>query len=294
MGVIESQDLVERYRIALLTAGYDPQVLAPKRGRQRPTHSREAFEEFACLKVAPEVLAVLARFSDVSGLRGASDFSVSCLPSSSIRPPRLRVSAIKLSWTEVLVVEASDVTGRVSRVKVWAEPDEDLRWVSGLAEVTVRASSLDGGGFELVLPAEVALDLLERPEISKTVAARVAGMRSRKRRYCREDWHNRWLWAAVDSGVASSPVVIRPDVEAWDVSSDDALRIVRQRTSQQAFRCLLIDQGPQECAICGIAVLEVLEAAHLIPHARGGAASSENGRLLCANHHRAFDAGLYE
>ena len=41
-------------------------------------------------------------------------------------------------------------------------------------------------------------------------------------------------------------------------------------------------------------MLEVLEAAHLTPHARGGAASSENGRLLCESHHRAFDARLYQ
>lgn len=53
MSAIEAQDLIEEYRVALLMAGYAPQALTPKRGRQRPTHSREAFEEFAYLKVAP-------------------------------------------------------------------------------------------------------------------------------------------------------------------------------------------------------------------------------------------------
>ncbi|WP_424226356.1 HNH endonuclease [Brooklawnia sp.] len=64
--------------------------------------------------------------------------------------------------------------------------------------------------------------------------------------------------------------------------------------SQQAFRRLLLGSDSPECAICGIDLVEVLEAAHLVPHARGGSASSDNGRLLCANHHRAYDAGLYQ
>lgn len=71
------------------------------------------------------------------------------------------------------------------------------------------------------------------------------------------------------------------------------MRLASQRTSQYEFRRRLLESVPRECAICGIRLLEVLEAAHLVPHARGGRASSENGRLLCANHHRAFDARLF-
>lgn len=69
-----------------------------------------------------------------------------------------------------------------------------------------------------------------------------------------------------------------------------ALRKVRLH--QRRFRRLLLQHGPRECAYCGLDVLQVLEAAHLIPDSHGGASSLDNGRLLCANHHRAFDAGL--
>ncbi len=113
------------------------------------------------------------------------------------------------------------------------------------------------------------------------------------RRHRRDDWHNRWLWAFVSRAVAE-PAMATEDEETWDVTSEDAFRLVRQRTSQLNFRKKLLESQPVECAICGIREVQVLEAAHLIPHARGGRASHDNGRLLCANHHRAFDAGLYE
>lgn len=66
----------------------------------------------------------------------------------------------------------------------------------------------------------------------------------------------------------------------------------RVRRHQRAFRQLLLRTYEAECAYCGLDVFEVLEAAHLIPDRDGGLPTSENGRLLCANHHRAFDAGL--
>lgn len=39
--------------------------------------------------------------------------------------------------------------------------------------------------------------------------------------------------------------------------------------------------------------IDVLEAAHLVAHADDGTYDVSNGRLLCANHHRAYDADLY-
>lgn len=64
------------------------------------------------------------------------------------------------------------------------------------------------------------------------------------------------------------------------------------RRHQRAFRHLLMDVYPVECAYCGLDVVHVLDAAHLTPDSVGGLPSASNGRLLCANHHRAFDAGL--
>ncbi|NHN55996.1 hypothetical protein G9U51_09430 [Calidifontibacter sp. DB0510] len=73
-------------------------------------------------------------------------------------------------------------------------------------------------------------------------------------------------------------------------SYTNALRKVRRH--QQRFRGLLLQYYPQECAHCGLDILELLEAAHIEPDSEGGAASVANGRLLCANHHRALDRGL--
>lgn len=66
----------------------------------------------------------------------------------------------------------------------------------------------------------------------------------------------------------------------------------RVRLHQRRFRALLLSHYPQECWFCGTDIAEILEAAHLVPDSVGGAASIENGRLLCANHHRAFDKNL--
>lgn len=70
------------------------------------------------------------------------------------------------------------------------------------------------------------------------------------------------------------------------------LALGKVRLHQRRFRALLLLHYPAECAYCGLDVLEVLEAAHLVADAAGGDASVENGRLLCPNHHRALDAGL--
>lgn len=70
--------------------------------------------------------------------------------------------------------------------------------------------------------------------------------------------------------------------------------VAKIRRHQRAFRKLLLDNLPHECAFpgCGIASVEVLDAAHRIPDSEGGRATLENGLLLCANHHRAMDSGL--
>lgn len=81
-----------------------------------------------------------------------------------------------------------------------------------------------------------------------------------------------------------------PDPDEIERSYIEAKRLVRRH--QRRFRQLLLNHYAAECAYCGLDVLQVLDAAHLTSDAEGGAASAKNGRLLCANHHRAFDAGL--
>lgn len=294
---MNGSELVDVYREALFGAGYSGQELSPSglfEAESRPrTTTQAAFEVFAQLRAAPDVLALIEVFSEQSALRDRSDFAVSCLPSTGSSSGWSRACTISVGMVEVFVVVLDHLTGGISDVFIWAEPDDDLRWLDDESSIDAHESDLDGGAIMLGLPGDIALDLLVEPEIGEVIARRVAEIRGRRRRARRNDWHNRWLWALVDSGVVSPPVDMSIAESALDVSSIDVRRWVRQRTSQQRFRALLLDTQPNECAICGITLLDVLEAAHLVPHARGGAASVENGRLLCANHHSAFDARLY-
>lgn len=294
MSALESQELITAYRNALSEAGHVPQMLAPERAEGQRSNSREAFEAFAQLRAAPETLSVMARFSELSRLHDREDFSVSCLPGTSRSSNFARACTISVGMVEVFYVVLDSVTGKMVEVVVFGEPNEDLSWLSD-ERIEVSDVDLDGGGSRVVIPGDAALEFLVITAVVELIAGRVAAIRARRRRTRREAWHNQWLWALVNSGGASPLVAVQPhDEPAWDVSSGDALRFASNRTSQQAFRRLLLDTTARECVICGIDVPEVLEAAHLVPHARGGAASSENGRLLCANHHRAFDAGLYQ
>lgn len=292
--VIDADGLVVVYREALLSAGYSVDALPPSSsGTGRPrAASREAFEVFAALAGAPDVLAVLELFASQSGLRERDDFSVSCLPGNGRAPKgKCRASVVSVGWVEVLVVELDRSHGGLAQVSVWGEPNEDITWAAELAGVSIQSSRLDGDGIALRLPGAMALKLLSDDKVAQLVSRRISAIRGRRRRSRRLDWHNSWLWAFLDACAASPRSVC--SVDDWDVSRSDSVVLAHQRNSQSDFRRRLLEFGPVECAICGLDLPALLEAAHLVPHARGGRASRENGRLLCANHHRAYDAGLY-
>lgn len=74
----------------------------------------------------------------------------------------------------------------------------------------------------------------------------------------------------------------------------DVYRLVRARGQAQViFRAALLEAYDCACAFCGLAVQECLEAAHIHPWsacAPEDRMNPRNGLLLCANHHRMFDA----
>ncbi len=59
------------------------------------------------------------------------------------------------------------------------------------------------------------------------------------------------------------------------------------------FSFLVFQRYGPRCAVCDIAVRDVLDAAHLCPVDDGGSDDARNGLVLCATHHRAFDAKLF-
>lgn len=68
--------------------------------------------------------------------------------------------------------------------------------------------------------------------------------------------------------------------------------VVKQRLHQPELRKMTLDHHGTACAYCGMDIPQIVEAAHLVADSEGGAASAENTRPMCPNHHRAFDAGL--
>lgn len=65
------------------------------------------------------------------------------------------------------------------------------------------------------------------------------------------------------------------------------------RTGQQRFKFNVIKRYGQICAVCGVSVPSLLDAAHIRPKQKNGSDDARNGLVLCANHHRAYDSGLF-
>lgn len=66
------------------------------------------------------------------------------------------------------------------------------------------------------------------------------------------------------------------------------------RPSRSAsFQFGVLKRYGARCAVCGISIAAVIDAAHLCPVDEEGSDDPRNGLPLCATHHRAFDARLF-
>jgi putative restriction endonuclease len=112
-----------------------------------------------------------------------------------------------------------------------------------------------------------------------------------------EDWDDRARLFLISFG-SSRPQPRLPPVDEDGLFELTSERVPRRaeidvREGQQRFKfCVLKRYGPS-CAVCGIEVLGVLDAAHLCPKEEHGCDDPRNGLVLCAVHHRALDAGLF-
>ncbi|WP_394253536.1 HNH endonuclease [Arthrobacter pityocampae] len=82
---------------------------------------------------------------------------------------------------------------------------------------------------------------------------------------------------------------IAPEYERrWTIGT------TRQRLHQPVFRRDVLQAYNSQCAVCGLGIAGLLDAAHIVPDRdEYGIASVINGLALCKNHHAAFDAGLF-
>lgn len=69
-------------------------------------------------------------------------------------------------------------------------------------------------------------------------------------------------------------------------------RTVSARPGQQRFKFSVLRQYGPTCAMCDYGVLEALDAVHIVEDRDRGSRDPRNGLVLCAVHHRLFDAGL--
>jgi putative restriction endonuclease len=70
-------------------------------------------------------------------------------------------------------------------------------------------------------------------------------------------------------------------------------REIRTRVHQQVFRDRVIAAYREQCALCRIRHIQLLDAAHIIPdHDERGEPTVSNGLSLCKIHHAAYDSNL--
>ena len=95
--------------------------------------------------------------------------------------------------------------------------------------------------------------------------------------------------AYAESGVSLDP--LEPD----DYEVPDACSLVRRRHSLERFKATVLDRQNHTCAICGTAVREVLDVAHISSYSSDtkNRANPGNGIGLCSYCHRAFDKGVF-
>ena len=70
------------------------------------------------------------------------------------------------------------------------------------------------------------------------------------------------------------------------------LATIQTRLHQGHFRARVLKAYQEQCALCKLQHISLLDAAHIIPDSVGGEPSTTNGLSLCKLHHAAFDQNI--
>ena len=258
-----------------------------------PTNNPDQFDQFLAGSESPEALAMFRHYGLVAGLDdGVEDWTISCLPFYSGAGGERRAGTVSVSRNEAFYIWMDLASGRVTS---WGfEVDDPIAtdatfWPGGTADLSLTRHGwfLTGTSFEdfgaAISDAAIAA--------SAKNAIRVRRSKNSVRQH---QWHNPRLsdWLSLGSRAEGDGIA---SATAWSVPIRYASATVAVRLHQASFRRnLLSNTNPVECALCGLKTVAILDAAHVVADSKGGAADSDNGILLCANHHRAMDAGLWE
>jgi len=110
-----------------------------------------------------------------------------------------------------------------------------------------------------------------------------------------EDWDDEYGAFLVAFGEQPPGAIGSIDDQPFQLESRTR-RVARQASTapgQQRFKFRVLQRYGPRCAVCGMDVSEVLDAAHIRPRREHGSDDPRNGLVLCALHHRALDAGLF-
>ncbi|UGY27444.1 HNH endonuclease [Bradyrhizobium septentrionale] len=74
--------------------------------------------------------------------------------------------------------------------------------------------------------------------------------------------------------------------------SSEERRVNRPKRAARFKYDVLQYYGESRCSMCSIRASQLLDAAHIVDVSAGGSDHKRNGLILCASHHRAYDAQL--
>jgi hypothetical protein len=110
------------------------------------------------------------------------------------------------------------------------------------------------------------------------------------------EWDDRTGQFLVMFGEQPRVVDVAPEEDEPFIALEPQARrmsLTARRTGQAQFHFgVFMRYGPR-CAMCHMDVREVLDTPHLVPVANRGTNDPRNGLVMCATHHRAFDAHLF-
>jgi len=98
----------------------------------------------------------------------------------------------------------------------------------------------------------------------------------------------------VCANLMDRPLQQAETVEWDDIQGLDRETTAKVRVNQHLFRSIILTSYREECAICGLPVLGLLVACHIVPWALdpNNRMNPRNGICMCSLHDRAYETGI--
>src|SRR5699024_4414824 len=261
------------------------------KGGRDGAHSLASFEAALDVPDASTALAILRVYLRFSGLNNTGRWAISALPNWSGGTAVQRYSTVNGVGGELLYVEFGSKTGLVEcwGVRLSSDSEDDLN----SSDLVLRR---DPKHEQVVVEGRSLTDLLlffnDRANLTAVQSEALARTTKSSGKP-----HNEYLAEYLCAGSSSESTVGVHDKRGQrsipaEIERRYTVSRSRRRLHQGPLRDLALTYYPISCFYCGIDVEKILDVAHLVPDSEGGSASVGNVRLLCANHHRAFDRGL--